>query len=1306
MACDSTNQGRQILIPFSLQAVFRHNAPIMHGKRGVIDQRCREKTENRVFLKISLHQTSNSLQLCHHLVITTHILSAMKLQKSQIPPKNGFTLIITISLLVLLTMIGIGLLSLSAVTLRNGSSNQARSLAQSNARLAMMIAIGELQKSTGPDTRITASADILSSDAPRLTGVWRSWEGTNHESNGRPIAPNYSLKKKSESDGGRFVDWLVSSAASLTAPSVTDVANLVQTSAQSGTIPLLATGSLPESDTRQIHVVPSKMSDNGSFAWWISGENQKASLAQPYEPRNNTVAGIAEMGQSHTMTNPEVFGMSALLTDREPYDHDSATTKTARKSFTRQTMAITVANNAKQPEKKFHDLTTHATGLLTNTATGGWRKDLSIASERWNNIYASYPGGKLPLFRYLPQQGKTSLVPRPTNSVADPAQSNFYPWSEYSTIIGKKAPYTYHAASASWESLVSFATSYKKFTSNGGTVVSPFVWDKISNQSFNLGADKMYNYKHVQRLYPQIARFQFLVYARAVETTPIQNPKRYNIQLTYVPIFVLWNPYNVTLEHTITGTLNAAQGSGQHTNFLGFGWRRSPPGLLAIANKVNFPNPDAVPNNQYKLLTPGNFQTLDVPNNNANAYDTGLPSNVTNGYNGRWVDKRTFGCWLPEGKLTFKPGEAKIFSPEWSDPAYGLSGVLRLREGYNVGNIVGSEFNAVTNVLATQSFWFLMKTERVTQPYLNRNPGYGFSLSFSDGSSHFGANSTMPTGPGEEYHNLTSLASEDQGKKYWPADDLDEVGYSVGELASGPWIPLYSISFGPRMTMGTGPGTKQNRPTKGLVQNNPLAAFALSDPASGSSRDHPANNPFDFAYHSLSIGSTITPNVSDSKAYIATGYQSGDGLSRLIMVDLPLRPMASLVELQGWNPRGQNPYPPFQMNQIGNSDATPMIPKEKIVPNTLAPASVQTNLQHDDAYCANQLLFDDWFLSSIAPDPTSFGNSSPKDITTVFTEFLQGDRKLVNRAYRPISLDSRIPNSEATKRVAQYITSNDGWLKIASRLEVEGMFNVNSTSVDAWKALFGHAKALEQIAMQGANGIVSTNVSNKNAVTRGPIASDIEAGTGAGFSGQFGNASEFTGFRNLSDKQIENLAQKVVEQVRLRGPFLSLSEFMNRQLSNDTTLALAGAVQTALNLLAEDPMAKLRNPANSLSDNTMDPNDPKLNGVGYEFAQAATGSSAFGAPAWIRQADILRRIAPILSVRDDTFTIRAYGDAKDSNGKVIAKAWCEAVVKRTRDFAHPSDAPDATDPPTNVLSTTFGRNYKIISFRWLNANEV
>ncbi len=1216
---------------------------------------------------------------------------------------KGFTLIITITMLVLLALISIGMLSLSAVTLRVSGKGQALATARANARLSLMLAIGELQKNTGADTRITASADLLSTAGPQLTGVWRSWEGSDHTpSNGRPITPNYRSKQQNESSGGRFVNWLVSSAANLSSPSIGDAANLVKTAPQSDTVPLLADGSLQKSDNRQIHVTPRNVKSDGRYAWWITGENQKANLSQPYEPRNNSNAALAEMGQSHTTTNPEVFGLPQVLTDLEPFDYDSAPAKSARRALSRNTMAVLSQNNSEAPEKRFHDLTTHATGLLTNSATGGWRKDMSILSEQWTNIYNRYPGGVLPLFRYLPQTGRTSAVPRPTTSSPDPEKSNFYPWSEYSTIIGQKAPYTHHAASASWESLVSFATSYQKFTSDAYGVTSPFVWDKIMNSRFNLGNDKMYNFKHVQRLYPQIARFQFLVYARAVEQTPAQTPKRFTIQISYVPIFVLWNPYNVTLQHNINGTLGASQGSGKHGNFLGFGWRRSPPGAMAIANQQNFPNPDAVPPNQFKLFTPGNFQTLDRPNNNANAYDWQFNPK----YNRHWVDKRTFACWLPEGNLTFLPGEAKIFSPEWSDPAYGLSGVLRLREGYNPGTIVGSQFNALTNLQASQRFWFLMRTDRLTQPFLNRAPGEGFSLSFADGSDHFGANSTMPTGPGEEFHNLTTLANESVASKYWPNDEVDEVGYSVAELASGAWIPLFSITFGPRSTIGTGAGTKQNRPTKGTVQNNPLAAFSFNDPSANTSRDHPANNPFDFAYHSLSIGSTITPNLSNSKGYISTGYQSGDGLSRLIMVDIPLRPMASLVELQSWNPRGQNPYPPFQINLIGNSDATPMIPKNAITPSTLSPATIETNLMHDDAYCANHLLFDDWFLSTIAPDPASFGNGSMKDISTVYRELLTGQRKLVNRAYRPIASDSKITSSLANQRVAELITSHDGWLKIASRLEVDGMFNVNSTSVTAWRALFGHAKSIESLAMHGANGIVFTGLSKENVVSRGAVAPDIKAGTGPGFGGQFPNASEFTGFRSLSDEQIEDLAEKVVDQVRLRGPFLSLSEFVNRQLSNDENLALAGAVQTAINLLKDDPMTRLRNPANGLSDNTMPASDPKLNGVGYEFATAAQGSSACGAPAWIRQADVLRPLAPILSVRDDTFTIRAYGDALDASGKVIARAWCEAVVKRTRDFFDPADAADAVEPPTQQINVRFGRTYKIVSYRWLNANEV
>jgi hypothetical protein len=225
-------------------------------------------------------------------------------------------------------------------------------------------------------------------------------------------------------------------------------------------------------------------------------------------------------------------------------------------------------------------------------------------------------------------------------------------------------------------------------------------------------------------------------------------------------------------------------------------------------------------------------------------------------------------------------------------------------------------------------------------------------------------------------------------------------------------------------------------------------------------------------------------------------------------------------------------------------------------------------------------------------------------------------------------------------------------------------------------------------------------------VTRGAAAFDNEAGSASVENTQFAEATEYSGFRSLTDEQIEDLAEKIVEQVRRRGPFLSLSEFVNRQLSNVDDLALAGALQTAINNLDDDPMSFLRDPNNTLSDTAMLASDSKLNGAGYEFDEAAGGDSAYGAPGWIRQADILRPIAPVLSARDDTFTIRAYGDKLDQEGNVLAQAWCEAVVRRSRDFCDASDEADAIEPPTSPINTAFGRRYQIVNFRWLRPSEV
>lgn len=108
----------------------------------------------------------------------------------------------------------------------------------------------------------------------------------------------------------------------------------------------------------------------------------------------------------------------------------------------------------------------------------------------------------------------------------------------------------------------------------------------------------------------------------------------------------------------------------------------------------------------------------------------------------------------------------------------------------------------------------------------------------------------------------------------------------------------------------------------------------------------------------------------------------------------------------------------------------------------------------------------------------------------------------------------------------------------------------------------------------------------------------------------------------------------------------------------------------------------------------------------YVFPEAAVGHNTYGLPGWTRQADILRPLAPILSARDDTFTIRAYGESRATDGTVRARAWCVATVQRTRDFFDSTDQPDITTIPTKLANQTFGRRFNIISFRWLNADEV
>lgn len=262
---------------------------------------------------------------------------------------------------------------------------------------------------------------------------------------------------------------------------------------------------------------------------------------------------------------------------------------------------------------------------------------------------------------------------------------------------------------------------------------------------------------------------------------------------------------------------------------------------------------------------------------------------------------------------------------------------------------------------------------------------------------------------------------------------------------------------------------------------------------------------------------------------------------------------------------------------------------------------------------------------------------------------------------------------------------------------VDGAFNVNSASVPAWKAMLSGLKG-EDVPVRQTPGTPKTP--RLTSTTDTPVSGLLVPAGGEIPPNSLDdpkNPEQWTGFRSLTDYQIDELAKAIVKQVRLRGPFSSLADFINRRPGNDKDLALAGALQSALDDPTVSINADFRRGGRSL---------PAGAAAGFEFPEAEAGVKAVGAPGYVKQGDLLTPLAPLIAVRGDTFLIRSYGEARDRNGKVTARAWCEAVVRRLPEYVDSGEPADLTGMPARAANRNFGRRFIIVSTRWLAPREI
>lgn len=432
--------------------------------------------------------------------------------------------------------------------------------------------------------------------------------------------------------------------------------------------------------------------------------------------------------------------------------------------------------------------------------------------------------------------------------------------------------------------------------------------------------------------------------------------------------------------------------------------------------------------------------------------------------------------------------------------------------------------------------------------------------------------------------------------------------------------------------------------------------------------------------------------------FFGGGWTRDIGTGAVITHSIPREPVHSLAAFQhafanGFTGStsglfGTKPLLPQISHPIGNSVAPSVIAADQTSSSLGGPRPLA-----DHSYLANQALWDDWFLSGIAPQ-TASTFTAKRAQKQVALDFFNQAKPLPNSRYQPV-LEGEKPEDIVGKLFSGNNPAADAPQKIAALLSVEGMFNVNSTSVAAWKTLLGGLKE-SLVAVRGAAGtdVLTAGKDVPVAALFGPEDRLAESSSASDVL----DPAQWTGRRELSEDEIDSLAQAIVREVRKRGPFLSLADFINRRPGSNKELAQAGAIQSALDS-KEVPINAEYNSGSRAS---------AASGVGRAFAfpEAESGPAAYGIPGVVKQADILTPIAPYLSARSDTFLVRAYGDCLDASGKVVARAWCEAEVRRDANFVDPKDEPTKAIANLTPVNQAFGRRYRVESFRWLHSSEI
>ena len=1242
----------------------------------------------------------------------------MKTNPKKTLKRRGFALIVTLSLMILLTVVAVGLLSLSSISLRSASQASAANIARNNARLAMMLALGELQTSMGTDTSVSAPASSVISGASRsqLVGAWKRPVPVTPTDSGKwhwtPVAsgaPVYTDK----ADPQIFKGWLVSTDK----PSDSTVLTLPGSAIVAGTNIVTLVGNVAKPLTNNgvstvVNAAKVKVgsgSQLGKFAWYVSDESTKAPI-QLGDGKKQTPGEETASRSASRRVRADILATQLKPSLADPQNLISLET------------AIIPGGTTTTDEirKRFHDFTTSSMGLLTDTANGGLKVDLT------------------PIF-------EDNSLTMPAGAFTAPAATTPYPSTQFGAAAG--AP--------KWTYLKDLYRKYKGIVPSGGELVyTPVATTdlKINTTGLNTSPDN-------ERLIPIIAKFQvaFSIVSHYAHITvrknwhrdysPEKNNEAYAVpHLAYDPVITLYNPYDVAID----------------MNRLRIRMWDPPVGF-------RFKKIDKQKGTSVYFRPGGAFEGLakftSTEETNANA-------------------RRAFTLILTDGtsaaagaKLKLMPGEVKVFSArvednwnwalecadEWNPRAFFDWGRDRnfgntdnrnkatptATGNFGLESVPGWQYRAglQTDHLAyggrsDESKYDFEKTVAST-PYKDKGVIGGFvSMRLTD-EVQVEAEPLVTKAGGANSFQVDILAGITAGDVRATSNFTDATNSAVSqdtlrsfkfnfanatdpsaELSATPGSPIILRKYTVADTLQKlveptipgsnveGPGLKKPfamlemsaRATKDpltdskpWLYNNPIVEGATQT----SSTVGLTNQSYDLRFTEMT-GFTGFPGGIDIdpdsyRGYFGAQSSRNTGSSFVHMMHVSAAPMASLGELIHSNLISSSQLPRV-VHPFGNSRAHPLIPTTTI-------SKSLGGLMLDHSYLLNDALWDKYYFSSVADYSAGIGamdqSMSRKD---VLTGIFDGTKPAYNSRLVPVKTAGDV---KSVVNDVNGLGTVPFSRQLAKYLAVSGPFNLSSTSVDAWRSVLSSLRDRSINGGQIAGSGTAWSVSN-HAFTNGDLTPFVRSGRPLADSTAV-NSIRWAGYRALTDTQITALAKSIVTEITKRGaedkaPAFSVGEFVNRRLGSSTSMhTLAGLLQTAID------NTDINNNSRTLDGNQISASSivaaRKKNAVTTEVMD---GNSSEGAPSMLTQGDLMNALAPIATVRGDTFKIRSYGEATSTTGAaVLARAWCEVIVQRVPEFVDPADSPETEIASlTSNANMKFGRRFNIVSFRWLNEGEL